>query len=178
MGLEDDVERLKRRNAERAREENRARAAEQDRERLEEERMAAELPPLLEESAAALRKRSVPLLPVHEMKVVHKDLGPRWANTSRYPTRKVLGEGWLFNTSKDDNPWNWLVLMSDGATLARAVMPNSLSRRRRGKLRGYWPSGDFVCMDAPVTRPNPTLGHTVEAIRTAMIDLLAKHDTP
>lgn len=52
-----------------------------------------------------------------------------------------------------------------------------LSRRRRGKLQGCWPSGDFVCMNASVTRPDPALGHTVEAIRAAMVGLLAEHNT-
>lgn len=166
MSLEDDVRRLEeKRQAD-------ARRAQQAREEA-----AAPLPALLDEFATALRRRNIPLVPVHEYEVVE----PKNANNFRHfnPTRVVRGEGWPFSTFYDDGDGvssTALVLMSDGVTLIRPLS-QSLLRRRKGFLnRGYWPPGKFVCWDRPFTLTTTySSGESLEGVRAGMINFLDTH---
>ncbi|GGV70124.1 hypothetical protein GCM10010277_80770 [Streptomyces longisporoflavus] len=162
MGLEDDVRRLEEKRQADARRNQQAREA-----------AAAPLPALLEEFATALRRRGVPLIPVHEYEVVE----PKGNLRQFHPTRVVRGEGWLFSTFYDDGDresGTSLVLMSDGATLITPLSQGLLKRRKGFFNRGYWPPGKFVCWDRSFTLTAYS-GEDIEAVRAGMIKFLDRH---
>ncbi|MFF8574015.1 hypothetical protein ACQPXT_01355 [Streptomyces sp. CA-100214] len=140
MGLEDDVERLRQERQDR---ENRHGQQERD--------FTAKLTALTDEFTEVLRRREIPTIPIHEHYVVQ--VGPpggRGPERGYHPTPEVLGRGWLFSTYEeysDGNPSQSPMVLTTNGTLHSQLTVKRRVRNVLGiRFKGYWPSGDFVCV--------------------------------
>lgn len=175
MGLEDDVHaHRQQRQAESGRFVGEAKEAQRA------------LDELIAEFYATLAERSdLSPIPVYECRSIkHPGLHGGGNFTTFHPTRKMLGNGWLFHSFHDYGDGvpsrRPLVLMDDGRTLINPHLRTALTRLNwgLGSIRihgtGFWPKGDFVCWDSvyrvPVTYD---CRNQVATIRAGIVRFLA-----